>query len=174
MTTRNPGVYVFAAVIVGLIAIAMIITSLLEKRKRNKVNQKFKNFSSDFKVSQKNARSVPRVTVPPALSVLLTLTDDEYFGFKARALDVSFTGFSVKPDFPLKRLPINIIIKNVMVTTPINHFIIREMKTVRFDHQVDMRLLAFQIVSIDDDQAELLKTFISYLDEFVKMNGEDD
>jgi hypothetical protein len=81
---------------------------------------------------------------------------------------MSYSGIAVKPDFPLKKLPLNVVIKNVLVVTPINTFVVREMRTVRIDHQVDKRLLAYHIEKIDGDQFENLKTFIAYLDKFLK------
>ena len=106
------------------------------------------------------------------MEIVLTLTDSEYFGLKARALDISLSGFAVIPDFPLKKLPLNVSLKNVFVVTPINTVVIREMKPVRIDHQVNRRLLAYHIEKIDGDQFENLKRFMGYLDNFLKNEEE--
>jgi hypothetical protein len=117
---------------------------------------------------------VPRVVVPDSLEVILTLTDNEYFGLKAVVMDMSLSGFSAKPDFPLKRLPLDTIVKNVLVVTPINTFVVKEMQTVRIDHQIDKRLMAFHIEKIDEDQFDNLKQFIAHLDEFLKKKKEEE
>jgi hypothetical protein len=151
-----------------VIILVFVAYNRLEKRKRANISKKFKTFSESFDLSQKNMRAVPRITVPDSLDVILTLTDDDYRGFKGRALDMSFTGFSVKPDFPLKRLPVDSLVKNVLVVTPINTFAVKEMKTVRIDHHIEKRLMAFHILQIDEDQFDNLKKFMAYLDEFLK------
>jgi hypothetical protein len=168
------GVIQFSIAIISLIFIVTAIYIILEKKKKKKEIKRFRKFSEDYKVTKKNLRAVPRVTVPGTLEVVLTLTDNEYFGLKARALDMSLSGFSVRPDFPLRKLPLNVIIKNILVVTPINTFVIKEMKTVRIDHQIEKRLMAFHIESIDEDQFENLQQFMTYLDEFLRKKDEDE
>lgn len=163
-------VLVFSVGIIILIIAVSMVYVILEKKKKQRVKLEFRSFSRDYKISKKNMRAVPRVSVPQSLDVILTLTDNEYFGLKARALDISLSGFSVKPDFPLKRLPLNVIINNVLVVTPINTFVVKEMKTVRIDHQIDKRLMAFHIKTVEEDQFANLKHFMSYLDEFQKQS----
>jgi hypothetical protein len=171
--SQTSGVMEFSIAIIALIVIVSIIYMVMERRKRQTIRKNFREFSAAHKVSKKNLRAVPRVTVPSALEVILTLTDNPYFGLKASALDMSLSGFSVKPDFPLRKLPLNTILNNVLVVTPINTFVIKEMKTVRIDHQVDKRLMAFHIESIDEDQFENLKQFMNYLDEFLSKKNEE-
>ena len=168
------GVMQFSIGIIALIVIVTIIYIILEKRKKKNATRRFRKFSENYKMTRKNLRAVPRVTVPSALEVILTLTDKEYFGLKARALDLSLSGFSVKPDFPLRKLPLNAVIKNVLVITPINTFIIKEMKTVRIDHQIEKRLMAFHIENVDEDQFENLQQFMVYLDEFLRKKDEEE
>jgi hypothetical protein len=167
------GVLEFSIGIIIVIIFVSIIYQWMEKKKRESIRKKFRNFSESHRVSSRNLRAVPRVMVPDSLEVTLTFTEKEYFGLNANALDISLSGFSVKPDFPLRRLPLNILVKNTMVVTPINTFVVREMKTVRIDHQVDRRLLAFHIEKIDEDQFEKLKRFMSYLDEFMKKKDDE-
>jgi len=168
------GVMQFSIGIIALIVMVTIIYIILEKRKKKNVTRRFRKFSEDHKETRKNLRAVPRVTVPSTLEVILTLTDDEYYGLKARALDLSLSGFSVKPDFPLRKLPLNTVIKNVLVITPINTFVIKEMKTVRIDHQIEKRLMALHIENVDEDQFENLKQFMAYLDEFLRKKDEEE
>ena len=166
--SNTTAVLAFSIGIIVLITIVSIVYVILENKKKKKVRNSFRDFSQDYNVSKKNMRAVPRVSVPDSLDVTLTLTDNDYFGLKARAMDLSLSGFSVKPDFPLKKLPLDITVNNVLVVTPINTFVIKEMKTVRIDHQIEKRLLAFHILQIDEDQFENQKQFMAYLDEFLK------
>lgn len=162
---------VFLAVVIILI---ILIHASREKKRRRELKTKFKKFSETYRLSHQEMRAVPRISVPESMEIVLTLTDNEYFGLKACALDMSLSGIAVKPDFPLKKLPLNISIQNVLVVTPINTFVVRKMKTVRIDHQVDKRLLAYHIEKIDPDQFENLKTFIAYLDKFLKEEGKEE
>ncbi len=171
---QTSGVIQFSIGIFALIIIVSLVHIFLERKKKKNFTRRFKTFSERQTAAKKNLRAVPRVHLPSTLEVILTLTDDSYFGLKARALDMSLSGFSVKPDFPLRKLSMNAILKNIMVATPINSFNIKEVKTVRIHHQIDKRLLAFQIQSIDEDQFEYLKQFISYLDEFLRKKDEEE
>jgi hypothetical protein len=167
-----PGVMQFSIGIIALVAIVTIIYIILEKIKKKNVTGKFRKFSENHKLNRKNLRAVPRVRVPRSLEVILTLTENEYFGLKARVLDLSLSGFSVRPDFPLRKLPLNVVLKNVLVITPINTFVIKEMKTIRIDHQIERRLMAFHIQNVDEDQFENLQQFMAYLDEFLRKKDE--
>lgn len=170
---NSTGVLHFSLVIILVIILVIVVYQVLEKRKRKIVRKKFRNFTASYKLTQKNMRAVPRVVVPDNLEVILTFTDSAFFGLKAYALDMSLSGFSVKPDFPLKRLPVDSVVKNVLVVTPINTFVVKEMKTIRIDHQSGKRLMAFHIESIDEDQFDNLKQFMTYLDEFLKEIQEE-
>ena len=167
-----PGVMQFSIGIIALVVIVTIIYTILEKIKKKNVTGKFRKFSENHDVSRKNLRAVPRVRVPRTLEVILTLTEDEYSGLKARVLDLSLSGFSVRPDFPLRKLPLDTVLKNVLVTTPINTFVIKEMKTIRIEHQIEKRLMAFHIENVDEDQFGNLQQFMGYLDEFLRKKDE--
>jgi hypothetical protein len=162
---------VFLAVIIILIALVYLYR---EKKKKREIKKKFRTFTENYRLSHQDMRTVPRITVPDSMEITLKLTDDKYLGLKAHAVDMSLSGFAVKPDFPLKRLPLKALLKNVLVETPINTFVVREMRTVRIDQQVNKRLLAFHIEKIDGDQFEYLKTFIAYLDNFLKKHEEEE
>ncbi|MCP5054023.1 MAG: hypothetical protein GY940_43040 [bacterium] len=170
---NSTSVLIFSIILVVVIVIVFAVYIATEKKKRKTITNNFRVFSENYKAGRENLRTVPRVSVPDTLDVILTLTDNDYFGLKARALDMSLSGFSVKPDFPLKRLPVNALIKNVLVVTPINTFAVKEMKTVRIDHHIEKRLMAFHIHQIDEDQFDFLKQFMSYLDEFLKKSAEE-
>lgn len=170
---NSAGVLHFSLAIILLIVLVIIVYQVLEKRKRKMVRKKFRDFTASHKIAQKNLRAVPRVVIPDKLEVILTLTDTDFFGLKAFAIDMSLSGFSVKPDFPLKRLPVDTVVKNVLAVTPINTFVVKELKTIRIDHQTGKRLMAFHIEAIDDDQFQNLKQFMTYLDEFLKESQEE-
>ncbi len=172
--SNSAAVLVFSVLLAVVVVLVFILYVRMEKKKKENISQKFRTFSENYELTQKNMRTVPRTAVPDTLDVVLTLTDNDFFGLKARALDVSLTGFSVKPDFPLKRLPANSLVKNILVVTPINTFAVKEMKTVRIDHHIEKRLMAFQIRQIDEDQFENLKQFMAYLDEFLNKSDHED
>lgn len=159
------------AVVILLITLVYISR---EKKKKKEIKRKFREFTDSYSLSKKELRTVPRIAIPDSMEVILTLTDKEYFGLKAHAIDMSLSGFAVKPDFPLKKLPLDTTLDNVLVATPINTFIVRTVKTIRLAHQVDKRLLAFHIEKIDGDQFEIHKTFMAYLDTFLKKHEEDE
>lgn len=167
------GVILFAGLLAVIIAAVIVFYILREKKKKKDIKKKFRKFSETYQLSQKDLRAVPRVTIPADMEIILTLTDDAYFGLKAHALDISLSGFSVKPGFPLKKLPINILINNVLVKTPTDTFVIRTMRTIRIEHELDKRLLAFHIEEIDGDQFDKLRTFMTYLDNFLKDEEEN-
>lgn len=161
------------SLLVAIIVITMIYRSR-EKKKKEEIKKKFRKFTENVQLTKKELRTVPRIAIPEAMEIVFTLTDNEYFGLTAHAVDMSLSGFAVKPDFPLKKLPMDTCLENVLAVTPVNKFVIRTIRTVRLEHHVDKRLLAFHIEKIDGDQFEILKTFIAYLDTFLKKNEEDE
>ena len=169
---RMTGIVEFTVLLVVAIILITLIYFSREKKKKVEIKKKFKRFTENHELSRQEMRAVPRIAVPDTMEIVLTLTDSEYFGLKARAMDISLSGFAVIPDFPLKKLPLNVSLKNVFVVTPINTVVIREMKPVRIDHQVNRRLLAYHIEKIDGDQFENLKRFMGYLDNFLKNEEE--
>lgn len=172
--SKTSGIIEFMVALAVVIILITLVYISREKKKKREIKNKFRKFTEDYRMSNKELRTVPRIAVPDSMEVILTLTDNDYFGLKAYAMDMSLSGFAVKPDFPLKRLPLNTRLKNVLVVTPINTFVIRVMRTVRIDHQVDKRLIAYHIEKIDGDQFETLKNFMAYLDTFLKKHEEDE
>jgi hypothetical protein len=170
--SKLSGIVEFIILLAIVIVLITFIYIFQEKKKKKKIKKEFKKFTENHQLSKKEMRTVPRISIPESMEVILTLTDNNYVGLKAQILDMSLTGLGVRPDFPLKKLPLNIIIKNTSVSTPINSFIIREMQAIRIDHQVDKRLIAFHIEKIDGDQFENLKTFMTYLDSFLLRPGK--
>jgi len=161
----------FVVVFFGIIGVVIWKYYSAEKQKRDAIRDSFKRFSERKDIGKSNLRAVERLIIPELLSVILTLTDDAYFGLKAQAIDVSENGFSVKPDFPLRKLPIGIELNNVLVKTPLNNFVVDKIKTVRYEHEVNRRVLAFKILSVDKKQKEKFSVFINYLNEYLKEEG---
>lgn len=172
--SKMSGIIEFMVALVVVIILITLVYISREKKKKREIRSKFKKFTEDYQLAKKELRTVPRIAIPDSMEIILTLTDNQNFGLKAYALDMSLSGFAVRPDFPLKKLPMNSRLKNVLVVTPISTFVIRQMRTVRIDHQVDKRLIAYHIEKIDGDQFETLKNFMAYLDSFLKKHDEDE
>lgn len=156
-----------AALLFGIIGV-IFWAYFSEKKKKEKIRESFKSFSKKKKLKNEDLRSVPRLEIPYLLTVFLTLTDEPFFGLKAAAIDISETGFSVKPDFPLRKLPIDTILNNVLVKTPINNFTIEKMKTVRYEYEIKKRVLAFKIITIEKSQKNKMLIFMNHLDKYLK------
>ena len=167
--TNNLLIYIFIFIIV--IITVLIIYGLREKKKKKDIRKNFRRFTESYQFSKNDLRKVKRIKIPNRLNVILTLTDNEYFGLKAKAIDISLKGFAVKPDYPLKLLPINTILNNVLVSTPINNFVIKRMKAVRTEHQIKKRLLAYEIVEIEENHKKELEKFVLYLDKYLNKNA---
>ncbi len=152
----------------GIIGVTVFFYYFVEKKKKEKIRKSFKNINKKQNIDYNNLRLVPRIPIPELLGISLTLTDELYFGLKAFAIDVSGSGFSVRPDFPLRKLPIDTILNNILVKTSINSFVIKKIRTVRYKHEIKKRLLAFEIISIDENQKKKLIDFINYLKDYLK------
>ncbi len=139
-----------------------------EKKKKAQIRDSFKSFSERKSLQKTDLRSVPRLKIPELLNIDLTLTDEAYFGLRATAIDISESGFSVLPDFPLRKLPVDTELNNVLIKTPLNNFVIDKMKTVRYEHEIKKRVLAFKILAIDGSQKKKQRIFMAYLDKFLK------
>ncbi len=160
----------YVILLVLLIMAVLVVHTLLERRRRRRMRSRFRNYSRGRQLNADPAaeqRQVPRLSIPPSIDVLLTLTDRNFFGYTARALDISASGLAILPAFPLKRIALNEAVHNVLVQTPVNNFIIREARLIRVEHQVQKRLLALSIVAMDDDQRAEMGSFISHLQGFL-------
>lgn len=162
------GVLEFSLTIGGLIILLIVVHLFLEKKRKKDTGKKFKVFSEDFKLGGKKMRTVPRIAVPDSLDVVLIFPGGDSGGLKAHAVDMSLSGFCVKPDFSLKKFPMKTLSTNIQVVTPLNTFVIKEMKTVRIERRLGKRLIAFHIEKIAEDQFDSLKKFMAYLDEFLE------
>lgn len=163
----------FIGFIIVIVVIVMVIYLVFEKKKKDKIKKEFKEFTTNFSLSNKDLRTVPRILIPGPLEVILTFSYGKHKELKSCAVNMSLSGIAVKPDFSLKKLPLNATLENVSVETPINNFIIKELKQVRIENKVKNKLLAFNIVNIDEDQFEELKSFMRFLYKFLKDEKKD-
>jgi hypothetical protein len=154
----------------GIFVLLLIIgSSWLEKRRRQRMRLRFRQFSKSHRMPERNSeqRHQPRLPIPASIEVILNLTDADFFGFSARALDISGGGLAIRPGFPLKRIALHETVRNVLVQTPVNTFVIREARLVRVEHQLRKRLLALSIIVIDADQRQEMDIFIAHLQGFL-------
>jgi len=162
------GSAVFLSVfIIGIVLIIIFIYLKLEKNKKKNIEDKFRTFSKNLDLPQSNLRAVPRISVPQSMEVIFTLNEKGHQGLKFFVLDISLSGFLVEPDFPSKKIPLNPVLGCVTITTPINHFLVKEIKLLRIEQRLKKKVLAFQIQKIDEEQFEELKMFIKFLDKFL-------
>jgi len=158
----------FIGFIIVIVVIVMVIYLIFEKKRKDKIKKEFKEFTTNFSLSDKDLRTVPRISIPESLEVIITFSCGKYEGLKSHAIDMSLSGIAVRPDFSLKKIPLNATLENVLVKTPVNNFSIRELKQARTENRAGKKLMAFNIVSIDEDQFEELKIFMSFLYKFLK------
>ena len=163
----------FIGFIILIVVIVMIIYLVFEKKKKDKIKKEFKEFTTNFSLSNKDLRTVPRISIPNSLEVILRFSYGKHKELKSYAVNMSLSGIAVKLDFSLKKLPLNATLENVSVETPINNFMIKELKQVRMENKVEKKLMAFKIVDITEDQFEELKSFMRFIYKFLK-NGKKD
>ena len=169
MNAENINIIILLSVsILVLVTTVAAIFVFLKRRKKREIREKFKRFTESHNLSKKDMRAVPRILIPESFDVVLSLTETDYFGLKSRVKDMSLSAFAAKPDFHLKRLPLNSFLKNVLIVTPINSFVIKEMNTIRVDDRYEKKVVVFKIINIEADQFEELKRFMAYLDKFLK------
>lgn len=154
----------------ALLALVLIVLAyrIMERRRKKAIRRKFHRFSTSVRAAPAELRAGQRLTIPEALQAEITLTDSDWFGLKGRIVDLSPGGFGIKPDFPLKKVPLQTVLNNVLVNTPEANFVVRQARTVRIEHQTQKRLLGLQILVIDDDQNIELQRFMNQLQEFLR------
>ena len=158
----------FIGFIIVIVVIVMVIYLIFEKKRKDKIKKEFKEFTTNFSLSDKDLRTVPRISIPESLEVIITFSYGKYEGLKSHVINMSLSGIAVRPDFSLKKIPLNATLENVLVKTPVNNFSIRELKQARTENRAGKKLMAFNIVSIDEEQFEELKIFMSFLYKFLK------
>jgi hypothetical protein len=161
------GVMFFSLFIIGFILIILFIYLRIERRKKNQLKDKFRAFSKNIDLPRSDLRAVPRIAIPQSMEVVLSLKESANQGKKFFILDISLSGFLAEPAFSPKKVPSDSILKQVTITTPINHFLIEEIKLLRIEQRLKKNVVAFQILKIDEEQFEELKMFIKFLDKFL-------
>lgn len=154
--------------LIVLIVLLALLFFLVERRRKRNLKKKFRRFSEDWDLSQKEMRAVPRITIPASLEVMVIFSRGKHTDLRARVVDMSLSGLLAEPTFPLRRLPLHAAVTEARLVTPVNAFTIKEMKTVRVERQVAGRMVAFHFESIAGDQFDELKKFMAYLDRFLK------
>jgi hypothetical protein len=168
---REQSLLLFSLALILLILAIIFIYSLSEKKRKKKIKEKFRKYTESHALSGKNLRLFSRLIAPLDLDLQLTFTEPPFFGMKAQITDISLAGMALLPDFPLKKMPLDTVTHNVLVNTPINHFVLKAVRVIRIEHQPHKRLLAIHIDEIDSDQQDELSRFVIYLRGFIE-HGE--
>lgn len=158
----------FTVFIVALILLGILVLLKIEKNRKRELSRNFREFIKEQDLTYKDLRAVPRILIPESLDVVLTFGDHKYMGKKAFVIDISLGGFAARLNFPIRKLPLNTHLHRVRVDTPLNSFVVKTLKSVRMEPQIERRMMAFQIIDIDEDQFEALKVFMAYLHRFLK------
>lgn len=155
--------------IVSVLIITIVIVYLLDRWHRRRIRRIFKTFSEREagRLNREN-RSVPRVSIPESLEVRFVIHDERWPRRAGRVVDLSLSGLAVEPNFPLKKLPLDVELSCFDVETPINRFTLEKVRAVRVEHQLGRRVLAFKILSVSERDFSEMKRFIVYMDAFSK------
>ena len=157
----------FLLFMVLLIAIVILTYIFFEFRHRRSIWKNFRKYAENHNLPQTEMRSMPRVSIPDTLKVFLTLTGGNFAGRKAQVLDISAAGFGVRACFPPNKLSLNSSIPGAVIHTPINHFVIKEIKSVRLENRLRGQTLGIQIEAMDEEEFKEMIRFITYLREFL-------
>ncbi len=150
-----------------LIAIVVLTYIFFESRHRRTIRKNFRKFTESHSLPQTEMRSMPRVSIPDTLRIYLTMTGGNFAGRKVQVLDISAAGFKVRALFPPNKLPLNSSLRGAVVHTPINRFVIREIKPVRLENRLRGQTLGIRIEAMDDEEFKEMIRFITYLREFL-------
>ena len=153
---------------VAITLLGAILLQRWEYRRKVQFKKRFKEFSRENNFTFRDLRAVPRVLIPENLDVTLQFSSGKYSAHKATVMDVSLNGFATRLAFGARKLTLNEEFKDVIVETPINKFTVKHLKSVRIEPQMEKRVMAFQILHIDEDQFAELKTFMAHLNKFLE------
>ena len=157
----------FLLFMILLVAVVILTYIVFEFRHRRNIWKNFRKFAENHCLPQTEMRSMPRVSIPDTLKVFLTLTGGRLAGRKAQVLNISAAGFGVRALFPTDNLPPNSSIPGAVIQTPINRFVIREIKSVRLENRLRGQTLGIQIEAMDEGEFREMIRFITYLKEFL-------
>lgn len=153
---------------VAMILLGIVLLQRWEMRRKIQIKKSFRQYSMENNLTYKDVRAVPRVLIPENLDVLLLFSGQKNSSHKALVMDVSLSGFATRLSFGTRKVPLNEEFEDVLVETPINSFRVKRLKAVRIEPRIEKRMMAFQIVDIDEDQFAELKSFMAHLNNFLK------
>lgn len=153
-----------------LIILFIILYHRFEKHRTTKIRNRFRVFSQSNTLNKQDFRAVPRLAIPESLMVSISFFDSTQQEFKGILTNLSFSGFAMRPNFPLKKIFLNAVFYNVKLCTPINEIIIASISLIRINHYLGRRLIAFHIDKIKEEQFDELKRFTAYLNKFLQSN----
>jgi hypothetical protein len=165
MSSRHKGILFALMIFLLLVLLVAACYWVAESRRKSKFRQRFHRAAENSATPATEHRRTRRLAIPAALAVSLSFTEGEYFGLTGRVVDIGTQGFGLRPDFPLKRLPLHITVNNVLVSTPINTFMVKEARTVRIEHIPSKRLLGLEVVAMAEDQQLEMNRFMAYVKE---------
>ncbi len=160
-------------IFIFLIFLAMGVLGVIylyERKKIEKITNRFREFSRKYKITEKDIRSVPRVFIPDNINVGMKLGRKEYARLKGKVVDISLSGLRVSFRSPFKVLPEDQIFRDVMLITPLNRIRIKSLKIVRIENSIKKIIFALFIKDIDDKDYAELKSMMIYFERFSK-NG---
>jgi hypothetical protein len=166
MSGLNDGL-IFLGLIVFLISLGVGLYLLIERRRKAILNRRFRSFHAQQDLSGKDLRTVPRITIPESMDVILSFLDEKHLERRAFATDISMNGLAAQPDFSVRKVSNDLVLENVQVETPINQFFINKLKLVRVGSPIEQKLLAFTFEKMDEEQFEELRIFMNHLNKFL-------
>ncbi len=158
---------IFILFFLGLVLIFILVYIFIERKKKQNIKTRFRKFSENYQISGKDLRDASRVTVTDSLGITLSFTLTDQVRYESMVENISLSGFAVKPDSSIKKLPAGIEILNAKIKSPTLIYNINRLKIVRIDHQLSQRLMALNIVDINSDGFSSHKQLLSYLKKFL-------
>ena len=174
MNTVDAKHFLLISLLFICIGILVVILYLIyEKKKKKKLKARFRKFSKEFRSTQKEMRGAKRVSVPESLDIEFYLySDGSAFSLKGTIINLSLSGFAIIPDFPLRKLAGGEILSNVQIKTPISEYSIARVKNIRLEHDLNKRLLGFQIMDLGDQEFKMHKMLLHHLEEFIENENQ--
>ena len=157
----------FFGLILFLIFLSGGLYLLFEKRRKAAVNKRFRTFHAQQNLSGKDLRTLPRISIPDSMDVILSFLDEKQSQRKAFATDISMNGVAAAPDFSVRKVSSDLVLENVQVDTPINQFFINKLRLIRVGSLLEHKLMAFTFEHMDEEQFEELKIFMNHLNKFL-------
>ena len=162
---ENGVLIIFAIIFFAFILFFLFFYLFHEKRKKKNLTEKFRRFSQNYEISNKEMRGAKRISIPHHLKIEITFTYSNV-QFKGTIENISLSGFAINPEFPLKKISTGTILENIVVKNPVETYKINSIKSIMLHHDINKRLLGLKILSIGDSEFETHKNLLHYLEEF--------